>query len=47
MRVGQFGLFAENDLDECLQQIQLNITTLTHLTRLYLPEMLSRKSGRI
>src|SRR5882762_8154815 len=44
---GQFGLFAENDLDECLQQIQLNITTLTHLTRLYLPEMLSRKSGRI
>ena len=44
---GQFGLFAENDLEECLQQIQLNITTLTHLTRLYLPDMLARKSGRI
>ena len=44
---GQFGLFAENDLEECMQQIQLNITTLTHLTRLYLPEMLARKSGRI
>jgi len=44
---GQLGLFAENDLEECLQQIQLNITTLTHLTRLYLPEMLARKSGRI
>src|SRR6267142_3603408 len=44
---GQFGLFAENDLEECLQQIQLNITTLTHLTRLYLPEMVARKSGRI
>ena len=44
---GQFGLFAENDLEECLQQIQLNITTLTHLTRLYLPDMLPRKSGRI
>src|SRR5882757_6345836 len=44
---GQLGLFAENDLEECLQQIQLNITTLTHLTRLYLPEMLQRKSGRI
>ncbi len=44
---GQFGLFAENDLEECLQQIQLNITTLTHLTRLYLPEMLERKRGRI
>ena len=44
---GQFGLFVENDLEECLQQIQLNITTLTHLTRLYLPEMVERKSGRI
>src|SRR5256885_3044907 len=44
---GQFGLFAESDLDECLQQIQLNITTLTHLTRLYLPGMLERKKGRI
>src|SRR5882762_9183150 len=44
---GQFGLFAENDLEECLQQIQLNITTLTHLTRLYIPEMLERKRGRI
>ena len=44
---GQYGLFAENDLEECLRQIQLNITTLTHLTRLYLPEMLERKSGHI
>ena len=37
---GQYGLFVENDLEECLQQIQLNITTLTHLTRLYLPMMI-------
>lgn len=44
---GQYGLFAENDLEECLRQVQLNVTTLTHLTRLYLPEMLERKSGRI
>ena len=44
---GQFGLFAERDLEECLKQIQLNITTLTHLTRLYLPDMLSIRSGRI
>ena len=44
---GQYGLFAENDLEECLQQIQLNVTTLTHLTRLYLPGMIERKSGRI
>lgn len=44
---GQFGLFAENDLEECLKQIQLNATTLTHLTRLFLPGMIERKSGRI
>ena len=44
---GQYGLFAENDLEECLRQIQLNVTSLTHLTRLYLPEMIARKSGRI
>src|SRR5271166_4002120 len=44
---GQYGLFAENDLEECLRQIQLNVTTLTHLTRLYLPAMIERKSGGI
>lgn len=44
---GQYGFFAENDLEECLRQIQLNVTTLTHLTRLYLPEMIERKSGKI
>jgi uncharacterized protein len=44
---GQYGLFAENDLEECLRQIQLNVTTLTHLTRLYLPGMIERKTGRI
>jgi short-subunit dehydrogenase len=44
---GQYGFFAENDLEECLRQIQLNVTTLTHLTRLYLPEMIARQEGRI
>jgi len=44
---GQYGKFAENDLEECLRQIQLNITTLTHLTRLYLPAMIERKTGKI
>lgn len=44
---GQYGLFVENDLEECLRQIQLNVTTLTHLTRLYLPDMIGRGSGRI
>jgi short-subunit dehydrogenase len=49
---GQYGFFADNDLEECLRQIQLNVTTLTHLTRLYLPAMMVRaktegKRGRI
>ena len=44
---GQYGMFAENDLEECLRQIQLNVTTLTHLTRLYLPAMIERKNGGI
>src|SRR6202142_4511791 len=44
---GQYGMFAENDLEECLRQIQLNVTTLTHLTRLFLPVMIALKSGRI
>jgi short-subunit dehydrogenase len=44
---GQYGMFAENDLEECLRQIQLNVTTLTHLTRLYLPEMIERQNGKI
>jgi short-subunit dehydrogenase len=44
---GQYGMFAENDLEDCLRQIQLNMTTLTHLTRLYLPAMIERRSGGI
>src|ERR1700679_2718826 len=44
---GQYGLFVENDLEECLRQIQLNVTTLTHLTRLYLPAKIERSWGGI
>jgi uncharacterized protein len=44
---GQYGLFAESDAEQCLRQIQLNVVTLTHLTRLYLPGMIERKSGGI
>jgi short-subunit dehydrogenase len=44
---GQYGLFAENDLEECLRQIQLNVTALTHLTRLFLPVMIACKGGAI
>lgn len=42
-----FGLFAELDLDTELQMMQVNVVTLTHLTRLLLPSMLKRGSGKI
>ena len=42
-----YGLFAESDLPKQLEMMQLNIVTLTHLTRLLLPPMLQRKSGKI
>jgi short-subunit dehydrogenase len=41
---GKFGAMAE---EEILGQIQLNITALTHLTRLFLGPMLARRRGRI
>ncbi|HKH98142.1 MAG TPA: SDR family oxidoreductase [Candidatus Sulfotelmatobacter sp.] len=44
---GAFGEFAEMSDDEILGQISLNITALTELTRLFLPPMIARRSGRI
>jgi short-subunit dehydrogenase len=44
---GGFGEFAEMAEEEILGQIQLNIAALTHLTRLFLPPMLARHSGKI
>jgi uncharacterized protein len=44
---GRFGEFTEVPLEESLGQIQLNITALTELTRLFLGPMLERRSGRI
>lgn len=44
---GMQGAFASSSLDETLQMLQLNIGSLTTLTRLFLPAMLVRKSGRI
>jgi short-subunit dehydrogenase len=44
---GAQGLFAEIPLDRQLQMVQLNITTLTHLTRLLLPGMITRGRGGI
>jgi uncharacterized protein len=44
---GTFGEFAQISEEEILGQIQLNITALTELTRLFLPAMIARRSGRI
>jgi short-subunit dehydrogenase len=44
---GGFGEFASMAEEEILGQIQLNITALTHLTRLFLPAMVERRSGKI
>lgn len=42
-----YGSFAELDLDGELRMLQVNVVTLTHLTRLLLPGMLARRRGRI
>jgi short-subunit dehydrogenase len=42
-----FGPFVESLVEDELGQIQLNVTTLTHLTRLLLPGMFRRGRGRI
>ena len=44
---GLWGLFGRQEPRQILDLIQLNITSLTHLTRLALPGMVSRHRGRI
>jgi uncharacterized protein len=44
---GKRGLFAELPIEESLGQVQLNITALTQLTKLFLAPMLARRSGKI
>lgn len=44
---GDFGMFVETDWDKELRMINLNMTTLTQFTKLYLQDMVKRKSGKI
>ena len=44
---GDYGLFSESDWNRQEQMINLNVLTLVHLTRLFLPDMIGRKSGKI
>jgi short-subunit dehydrogenase len=44
---GLRGPFAETDWSAEARLIQVNVTALVNLTKLFLPEMLGRRSGRI
>ncbi len=45
--LGSCGRFWELDEQRELEQIQVNVAALTHLTRLFLPGMVARQRGRI
>jgi short-subunit dehydrogenase len=44
---GDFGLFAKSNWEKQEGMISLNITALTQLTWLFLPEMINREEGKI
>ncbi len=44
---GDYGMFYETDWEKEHKMINLNITTLTHLTKLFLKDMLVRGNGKI
>ena len=44
---GTYGLFAETDLGRELRMMQLNMASVTALTKLFLPGMLKRRRGGI
>jgi len=44
---GLVGAFAETDWNVEARMIQVNITALAHLTKLYLPGMIAQRRGRI
>lgn len=44
---GLGGEFLETDIQREIDMIQVNVIALTHLTKLYAPAMVKRRSGRI
>ena len=44
---GLRGVFAELDLGEQLRMVHVNVSALTHLTGLLLPDMIARGRGRV
>ncbi len=45
--IGVFDFFADADWNKTEQMINLNITSLTKMCRLFIPDMVARKSGKI
>jgi uncharacterized protein len=45
--IGDYGFFHELQWEKTNQMIQLNITSLTHFTHLFLKDMVKRGSGKI
>ena len=44
---GAYGEFRKVELDRLLEMIQVNVSAVVHLTHLYLPGMIARRSGDI
>jgi short-subunit dehydrogenase len=44
---GDFNSLSDSDWNKQAMMIDLNVKSLTHLTHLFLPEMIKRKSGKI
>ena len=44
---GQYGEFSEVDTQRLLDMVQVNCSAVVHLTRLFLPDMMSRRRGDI
>jgi short-subunit dehydrogenase len=45
--IGVYGLFQNTDLEKETVMIELNVTALTTLTKVFLPEMLNKRAGKI
>lgn len=45
--VGEYGLFKDTDISKEMALVQLNISAMIYLTKLYLKDMLSSKGGKI
>jgi short-subunit dehydrogenase len=45
--IGTYGLFAETDLRAELDMLQINVVAVTHLTKLFLRDMLARGHGKV